>query len=140
MSYLLDTCVISELVSKQPNQNVVTWIDAQSESELYLSVVTFGEITKGINKLPLSNRRIALFIWLNQTLPQRFAHRILEIDRSTMLRWGELIASLEKKGRNLPVMDSLIAAICLEHSLTLVTRNEKDFDGTTINILNPWAM
>lgn len=140
MSYLLDTCVISELVAKQPNQNVVAWIDTQPESELYLSVITFGEITKGINKLPQSARRNDLLSWLNQSLPQRFANRILEIDRLTMLQWGELIATLEKQGRRLPVMDSLIAATCLQHSLTLVTRNEKDFLGTSISIINPWTI
>lgn len=138
MTYLLDTCVISELVTKQPNLDVLRWIDNQAESELYLSVITFGEIAKGINKLPESSRRTDLMMWLTQTLPQRFSQRILNIDRLMMLEWGELIATSEKQGRRLPVMDSLIAAICLHHSLTLVTRNEKDFLGTEVQILNPW--
>jgi toxin FitB len=76
--------------------------------------------------------------WLIQTLPTRFAGRILGIDIETMLLWGELVRRLEKQGRSLPVMDSLIAAIALQNSLSLVTRNESDFAGTDVEIVNPW--
>jgi toxin FitB len=138
MNYLLDTCVISELVSKQPNQKVIEWLDAQIPETLYLDVITIGEIAKGISKLLLSQRKEELDVWLNQTLPNRFPERILGVDNETMLLWGELVGNLEKQGRPLPIMDSLIAAIALHNDLSLVTRNEKDFTGTGIIIINPW--
>ncbi|MBO1057000.1 MAG: type II toxin-antitoxin system VapC family toxin [Dolichospermum sp. JUN01] len=139
MTYLLDTCLISELVAKQPNQKVLDWVDAQVPETLYLSVITIGEIAKGICKLTPSKRKESLTTWLNETLPNRFEHRILTIDVSTMVLWGNLICQLEQNGRPLPAMDSLIAAIALQHSLSLVTRNEKDFAGTGVVIINPWS-
>jgi len=140
MTYLLDTCLISELVAKQPNQKVLDWLDAQSPETLYSSVITMGEIAKGICKLTPSRRKEELDIWLKQTLPNRFAGRIIDIDLQTMLLWGELLGKLEKQGRPLPMMDSLIAAIALQNSLTLVTRNEKDFAGIEVTIVNPWTI
>ena len=139
MTYLLDTCLISELVAKQPNQKVLDWVDAQIPETLYLSVITIGEIARGICKLTPSKRKESLTTWLNETLPNRFEHRILTIDVSTMVLWGNLVGQLEQNGRPLPAMDSLIAAIALQHSLSLVTRNEKDFAGTGVVIINPWS-
>ena len=139
MIYLLDTCLISELVAKQPNQKVLDWVDAQVPETLYLSVITIGEIAKGICKLTPSKRKESLTTWLNETLPNRFEHRILTLDVSTMVLWGNLVGQLEQNGRPLPAMDSLIAAIALQHSLSLVTRNEKDFAGTGVVIINPWS-
>ena len=139
MTYLLDTCLISELVAKQPNQKVLDWVDAQMPETLYLSVITIGEIAKGICKLTPSKRKESLSTWLNETLPNRFENRILTLDVSTMVLWGNLIGQLEQNGRPLPAMDSLIAAIALQHSLSLVTRNEKDFAGTGVAIINPWS-
>ena len=139
MTYLLDTCLISELVAKQPNQKVLDWVDAQVPETLYLSVITIGEIAKGICKLTPSKRKESLTTWLNETLPNRFENRILTLDVSTMVLWGNLICQLEQNGRPLPAMDSLIAAIALQHSLSLVTRNEKDFAGTGVVIVNPWS-
>jgi toxin FitB len=138
MTYLLDTCLISELVAKRPNQKVVDWLDHQTPESLFLSVITMGEIAKGIHKLDGSQRKDSLQIWLTQTLPTRFSGRILGIEVATMLLWGELVGRLEKQGRSLPVMDSLIAAIALQNSLFLVTRNENDFAGTGVEIVNPW--
>ncbi|MBC5795658.1 type II toxin-antitoxin system VapC family toxin [Sphaerospermopsis sp. LEGE 00249] len=139
MTYLLDTCLISELVAKQPNQKVLDWVDAQIPETLYLSVITIGEIARGICKLTPSKRKESLTTWLNETLPNRFEHRILTLDVSTMVLWGNLICQLEQNVRPLPAMDSLIAAIALQHSLSLVTRNEKDFAGTGVIIVNPWS-
>jgi toxin FitB len=138
MTYLLDTCLISELVAKRPNQKVVDWLDNQTPESLYLSVITMGEIAKGIHKLGRSQRKDSLQIWLTQILPTRFLGRILGIEVATMLLWGELVGRLEQQGRSLPVMDSLIAAIALQNSLSLVTRNENDFAGTGVEIVNPW--
>lgn len=138
MTYLLDTCLISELVAKQPNQQVLDWLDAQDPEILYLSVITIGEIAKGITKLATSKRKESLTKWLNEALTSRFEGRILSIDTPTMVLWGNLVGQLEQGGRPLPVMDSLIAATALQHSLSLVTRNENDFAGTGVVIFNPW--
>ncbi len=138
MNYLLDTCVISELVAKQPPPQVVEWVDALDDDLIYLSVITLGEITKGIEKLPESVRKQALNEWLDSDLLTRFQGRILPLDAAVLIEWGRLTARLERAGRVIPAMDSLIAATVLAHQMTLVTRNISDFDQTEIRIINPW--
>ncbi|MEH2181569.1 PIN domain-containing protein [Nostoc sp.] len=115
MTYLLDTCVISELVAKQPNQQVLDWLDAQVPETLYLSVITIGEIAKGIIKITASKRKESLTTWLNETLPNRFQQRILNIDVSTMLLWGNLVAQLELWG------DLYLSWILLLQQLQFIT-------------------
>src|SRR3712207_4080271 len=127
MRYLLDTNVISELIAKQPNANVVQWIDARDPSGVYLSVITIGELRKGIEKLPDSKRKDTLRAWLNDDLLIRFNGHILELDIPVMLTWGELTGQLEQVGKPLPALDSLIAALALHHDCTLATHNEDDF-------------
>jgi predicted nucleic acid-binding protein len=138
MKYLLDTNVISELVAKQPSAKVIQWIDSIDDTQAYLSVITIGEIKKGIEKLPDSPRKELLRKWLDHDLMARFANRILSIDVDIMLTWGKLTATLERKGRKLPAMDSLVAAVALYGQFTLATRNEDDFKDTGIAIVNPW--
>jgi toxin FitB len=138
MKYLLDTCVVSELIAKQPNQTVLDWLNTQPNQDLYLSAITIGELIKGIGKLPDSKRKSSLQNWFEDDLLVRFAARILPLDLDAMLLWGKLISRLEPQGRILPLMDSLIAAIALQGAFTLVTRNEKDFAGTGLTIFNPW--
>ena len=87
-----------------------------------------------------SKRKESLTNWLNEALPNLFEQRILSIDFSTMVLWGNLVGQLELWGRPLPAMDSLIAAIALQNSLSLVTRNENDFAGTGVVIVNPWSI
>ncbi|MFK0733731.1 MAG: type II toxin-antitoxin system VapC family toxin [Gloeotrichia echinulata GP01] len=140
MTYLLDTCLISELVAKHPNQKVLDWLDAQVPETLYISMITIGEIAKGISKITASKRKESLTKWLNETLPSRFQDRILGIDFSTMVFWGNLVGQLEQNGRPLPAMDSLIGVIAIQNCLSLVTRNEKDFAGTGVVIINPWSL
>jgi len=139
MTYLLDTCLVSELVSPKPHPSVVQWMRSQDYAKLYLSVVTMGEIAKGICKLVPSKRKQRLQRWLDEDLAHQFSGRILGFDIQTMRLWGNLVGQLEQEGRPLPVLDSLIAATALEHSLSLVTRNESDFAGTTVTIVNPWV-
>jgi tRNA(fMet)-specific endonuclease VapC len=139
MNYLLDTCVISELVAKRPHQKVVEWIDSVEEARLHLSVITIGEVQKGIVKLPDSQRRTVLEEWLNDQLLVRFAGRIVPIDTGVMLRWGQLTGALEVAGKTMPAIDSLIAAIALHGNFSLVTRNEDDFKYAGVPIVNPWS-
>jgi predicted nucleic acid-binding protein len=138
MRFLLDTCVISELVSSQPNPDVLQWVDSVDEERLYLSVITIGEIKKGIEKLASSKRKSELAAWLEEDLFIRFQDRILAIDTAVMLVWGELVTGLEKKGKPMPAIDSLVAAVALCGELTLVTRNEGDFAHSGTDITNPW--
>ncbi|MCL7454411.1 MAG: type II toxin-antitoxin system VapC family toxin [Anaerolineae bacterium] len=138
MTFLLDTCVISELVAKQPNPRVVRWVDSIDEDKLFLSAITIGEIKRGIEKLADSSRRSALAEWLEGDLLIRFTDRILPIDIPVVLVWGQLTAELEKQGRRMPAIDSLIAATCLQGGLDLVTRNESDFAHSGVTIINPW--
>jgi predicted nucleic acid-binding protein len=138
MRYLLDTCVISELVARRPDPRVVQWIDSIDEEKTYLSVITIGEIKRGIEKLPASERKKILTEWLDDDLLTRFKDNILSIDTDVMLVWGELTADLEVRGKKMPAIDSLIAAIALRGSLSLVTRNEDDFRNTNVAIINPW--
>ena len=118
MRYLLDTCVISELVALRPNQRVREWIDSIDPEAVYLSVITIGEIRKGIEKLPDSNRKSMLREWLEGELLIRFRGRILPIDLDVMLVWGQMIARLELSGKKMGAMDSLIAGIALHAHLT----------------------
>lgn len=138
MNYLLDTCVISELVTKRPNPQVIAWIDSTEEARLHLSVITLGEIQKGIEKLSDSERKTELETWLNETLLRRFADRIALIDTDVMLAWGRLAGALEKVGKPMSAIDSLIAAIALHNNFIIVTRNETDFENAGIKVFNPW--
>jgi len=138
VKYLLDTNVISELVAKQPNPRVVDWIDALDPNTVYLSVITIGELRKGIEKLPDSKRKEMLRLWLNDDLLIRFSGRILVLDVPVMLTWGELVGQLERVEHPLPGLDSLIAALARYHGCTLATRNTDDFRTTGIVLINPW--
>jgi len=139
MKYLLDTCVISELVAKQPHPGVVAWVDGLDEERLFVSAITIGEIKKGIEKLPESSRRSQLGEWLEASLLIRFQDRVLPVDTQVMLVWGCLAAELERQGRRMPAMDSLIAATALQGELHLVTRNENDFAQSGVLVINPWT-
>ncbi len=138
MRFLLDTCVVSELISRNPTAAVVRWIDETDEDSLYLSAITIGEINRGIQRLPSSKRKQELRRWLDDELLNRFGSRILALDAQAMLTWGSMVAALESSGRILPAMDSMIAALANHHELTLVTRNEKDFADMGIGLHNPW--
>jgi toxin FitB len=138
MKYILDTNIISEAINKQPNQQVMSWLRRMDSQELYLSVVTIGEIKKGVEKLPDSPRKETIKDWLENELLIKFDGQILALDLPVILVWGELVGDLEKKGRKLPALDSLIAATVKYYNYTLVTRNEKDFDGIDITVFNPF--
>ena len=139
MSYLIDTCCISELVKKKPNANVVKWFADQDELSMNLSVITFGELRKGIEKLPDSKKKKELNRWLNEDLNYRFKNRVLNITIEEVNKWGEILAAAEKDGKPLPAIDSLIAATALVHDLSVVTRNTQDMEGSGVAVINPWT-
>jgi len=138
MKYLLDTCVISELVKKEPHPSVIRWMDTGDESKMYLSVLTLGEIIKGINKLPNGDRREKLQSWVTNDPVQRFGSRLLEIDAEISMAWGTMLGEAERLGEKLPVVDSLIAASANVHDLIVVTRNVKDMERCRTKVFNPW--
>src|SRR3990172_678945 len=138
MKALLDTCVISELVSKQPTPKVVGFVDSLDPEDVYLSVITIGEIAKGIEMLPKPRRKRDLHTWLKEDLLVRFEGNILPLDTDVLLEWGALTARLESAGKTMPAMDSLIAASALSKKMMLVTRNVSDFEDASVEIVNPW--
>lgn len=135
MSYLIDTNVLSELRRKHADPQVVAWVQARPRQSLYLSVLSLGEIRKGIEGVSDTAFRQTLTDWLEVELPNYFIGRLLDIDRQIADRWGRMQASA---GRTLPAIDGLLAATALQHDLTLVTRNTKDFSGLNLRLIDPW--
>ncbi|MDX8391465.1 MAG: type II toxin-antitoxin system VapC family toxin [Mariprofundaceae bacterium] len=135
MSYLLDTNVLSELVRPKPNPAVLNWFEKAPDESLYISVLTIGEIRKGVELVAPSVRREKLRVWLEHTLPDWFQDRVLTIDGPVAERWGRLLA---EANRPLPAIDSLLAATALHHDLRMVTRNVGDFTFPELEIVNPW--
>lgn len=136
--FLLDTNCISEVVRVKPDPRVLEWLDAADESSLYLSVLTLGEIRKGVAGLPHSKRRTRLESWLEVELQSRFEGRILPVDAAVADRWGGLAAEAKRIGQPLSAVDGLLAASALQHNLTIVSRNVHDFANAQVSILNPW--
>ena len=137
--YLLDTCILSEYIRKQPEMKVIQWLDLQLEDSLFISAMSIGEIKKGIVKIESSQPQKSkkLNDWLS-SLVERFEPRIIALDRQILIQWGELCGNFEKSGRKLPVIDSLIASTAIANELTLVTRNEGDFNDIEFSLYNPW--
>lgn len=137
MSFLLDTCVLSELTRPRPNPNVVGWFETQESAALFVSVLTVGEIEKGIAALPTGRKKVALSGWL-ATLRSTYGDRLLPIDAAITAIWGRTVARVEREGGTLAVVDGLIAATALHHGYTVVTRNVGDFQKTGVALLNAW--
>jgi len=135
LSYLVDTNVLSELRNKRADANVVAWMQARPRQSLYLSVLSLGEIRKGIEGVADPAFRQTLADWLEVELRNWFVGRLLGIDEKVADRWGRVQAAA---ARTLPVIDGMLAATALEHDLTLVTRNTKDFAGLGVQLINPW--
>lgn len=137
MSYLLDTNVLSELRRKNPDPGVVAWFSHRPASTLFLSVLTLGELRKGIDKILDPIRSATLTDWLETDLPSFFTGRILAIDAEVADTWGRLTA---RQARPLPAIDSLLGATAAKHGLHMVTRNARDFVGLGIEVINPWTV
>ncbi len=139
MNYLLDTCVLSETIKPKPAESVVRWLSAQQESHLFVSVLTLGELRKGIERLPAGKKKHELFLWLAR-LSSVYSTRFLDFDSECAMTWGEITAKAETAGHPLPVIDSMIAATALTKTCTLVSRNVDDYANTDAKVINPWDL
>jgi toxin FitB len=136
--FLLDTNCISEAVRVHPEPQVMAWIEAADESLLYLSVLTLGEIRKGLAALPSGGRRTKLEAWLEVGLRARFSGRILSVDEDVADRWGLLAGRARRQGKPLSAIDGLLAATAVHHNLAIVSRNVTDFSDLPVPVVNPW--
>jgi predicted nucleic acid-binding protein len=141
MSYLIDTCVISEFVKRKPDYHVKNWFNRQNEAQLFISTISLAEIKKGIYKIkPFQpERALKLQNWLN-TLELSFSQRIIPINDDVLEQWAQFSASMERQGNTLAVMDSLIAATAHYYDLTIATRNVNDFNALPLKIINPFEV
>lgn len=137
MRYLLDTCVLSEMVKIAPDANVFQWFEARKSHELCISAMTWGELQRGVAKLPKSRRRSELMLWLEQ-LKAGFEDRILAFDQKASETWALMTVQAETQGKSMAAFDSIIAATAHAYGCKLVTRNVRDFAHANIDILNPW--
>jgi toxin FitB len=138
--FLLNTNVPSEMTRIRPAPQVERWLDEADDSQLFLSVLSIAEILRAITRLPASKRRNQLQQWLDETLRPWFEDRILPVTQPIAERLGRLAGERDLKGLTLPVPDGLIAATALEHDLTIVTRNMKNFEGLGVPLINPWEV
>lgn len=138
MKYLLDTCIVSELIKKNPDHKVAAWIAGKEENNLFLSVLTFGEIHKGIEKMPTSKKKTRLHNWVEIELRERFKNRIIDFNLEVATIWGKIQALSEMQGKAMPTIDGQIAATGLAYSLTIVTRNTSDMQISGVELYNPW--
>jgi toxin FitB len=138
MRFLLDTCVLSEIIRPNPSSKVIKWIKNEDENNFFISVLTFGELHKGIEKSVESKRKEELHTWVDNDLKERFANRTITIDLQVVMLWGKLQGAAEKTGRLMPAVDSLIAATGIAHHLTVVTRNIADMKESGVPLFNPW--
>lgn len=138
MAYLLDTCLLSEVWKPAPNGGVIDWLSKSSEEDLFLSVLTLGELKKGIDRLPSGKKRDRITSDYG-SLRARFSSRVLPITEVVAERWGALAAAAAGAGKHLHVVDGLIAATALVAGLTIVTRNVGDFAPAPVPVLDPWT-
>ena len=138
MSWLLDTNVLCEPTRRAPAARVVEWLHSVPTSDCYTSVITMGEIRRGILRLPAGARRRKLDKWMREEFRPAFEGRIIFLGEEEISAWAELLAGLEKRGRSMPAIDSLIAATALAHNLTIATRNTADFAHSGAGVFDPW--
>src|SRR6266581_5309356 len=136
--FLLDTNVLSEWVKPLPNPGVVQWLEVVDEDRTHISVVSFAEIRRGIERMEPGQRRQRLASWLDDELSARFEGRVFGIDRTVANSWSSITAQTERSGHTLSIMDAFLVATALVHNLTVVTRNVSDFRPTGVKLLNPW--
>ncbi len=136
--FLLDTNVISEPKRARPDEGVITWLGRQLLSDLHISVITIGELRRGIVRLEPGRRRDDLDFWLEDMI-LRYQERILSVDLDVTERWASLAEINRAAGRPSEMTDELIAATAHVHGLTVVTRNVRHFESSGCRVLSPWS-
>jgi predicted nucleic acid-binding protein len=137
VTYLIDTCALSEFVKPKPSPSVDAWLAQVPDGADFVSVLTLGELEKGIARLAPSRRRTSLEKWFGD-LRERFRNRTLLVDEPVALEWGRIAARSELAGAPVPSIDALIAATAIVHGLAVVTRNSSDIARTGAPIIDPW--
>jgi predicted nucleic acid-binding protein len=137
VNFLLDTNVVSEWVKPRPDPGVIRWTESVDEDRVFLSVISFGELRYGAERMAAGARRRRLEEWLQDELPLRFEGRVLPVDNNVADAWGKTVSRSEALGRPIGVMDAFLSATAETHRLTLVTRNVSDFPLLKA-LLNPW--
>ncbi len=137
MKSLIDTCTVAELRKPDANPSVKSAVAEIPDADLYLSVLTIGEIAKGIALLASGKKKKALATWL-VGLEAQFADRILPVDVEIARIWGEMTARAQKSGIVIPAADGLLAATALRHGLHVMTRNTKHFEASGVLVIDPW--
>ncbi len=137
MKTLLDTCILAELQNPQGNEKVKEVVKRLEDESLYISVLTVGEIAKGISLLGSSKKKQSLIEWL-ANLEIQFSNRILPIEVEIARLWGDLTASRQKTGIVIPAIDGLIAATALRHNMRVMTRNTKHFQASGAAVIDPF--
>jgi predicted nucleic acid-binding protein len=138
VTYLLDTCLISELVKPRPSKAVCAWLAEQNEEDMHLSVLTLGEIQKGVSLLPEGRKKARLQSWLDRDLRDRFRGRIAQVTEKVALAWGRVSGESIRRGKPIPVIDALIAATAMALDATVVTRDDTGMRATGVDTFNPW--
>nr|WP_242508738.1 type II toxin-antitoxin system VapC family toxin [Rhodocyclus purpureus] len=135
---MLDTCVLSELVKVAPSSEVLAWVAAREDGDLFVAAMTLAELRRGVAKLPSSRRKNELSTWV-ENLARSFGDRVLPFTGETAAYWAEMCARAEAAGKPMAAFDSIIAATAVEHGLALVTRNQKDFVAAPVMVIDPWG-
>ena len=139
MAFLIDTNVLSEAVRPDPDPQVLAWLASLRPMDAFISVLTLGEIRKGVAMMAPGARRAKLEGWLSRDLPARFQGRVLEVDHAVALAWGVLAAEGRRMGRPLPVLDGLLLATARAHALTFVSRDVSDAGDRGVPVFTPWG-
>jgi predicted nucleic acid-binding protein len=138
MNYLLDTCVLSELLKRRPERSVTEWISSVPEYNLFLSILTLGEIYKGIAKLYPGEKKEKLVEWVEHDLKTRFEGRVVNLNEEILKIWGDITGEAERHGKKWPVLDSLLASTALANQMVFVTRNTHHVEELGVKVLDPW--
>lgn len=139
MPFLLDTNIVSETVKPKPEKRVLAWLEAQTPAELFLAAQTMGELVRGARKVKEKARRERFETWIEQDLAEQFEGRVLPFDGAAAVHWGRLMGDGDRTGRTPAAADAQIAAVAIQHDLTLATRNTRDFERFDMKLVDPWS-